>query len=343
MAKSPKRACPECGDTVPAEPINAINPINPIGRRSFLKAAGVGAAALAASRLPAWAQDAKPADTSNKTAEELIKELYTGMSDDQKKAVILPITSPERMKIYNAALGKKIGEAYTKPQQELVGRILRSIASGEEGWNQLSRGGTWDASKAFENCGANLFGDVSGKYTWVFTGHHLTIRCDGNTEDGVAFGGPLYYGHSPNGYVERNLFQYQTKSALAVFEALNPEQRKVAVCADKPTEGLPSVQFRASGDKRPGIAVSELSKEAQALVEKVMRDLLSPYRKTDADEVMQVVKAQGNEKMNLAFYAEPDAKATQPWSFWRLEAPGFVWNFRVLPHVHTFVNISAKI
>jgi len=330
MAKPQKRACPECGDTVPAEPID---------RRSFLKVAGAGAAALALSRT-AWTQD-----TSNKTAEELIKELYTGLSDDQKKGVIHPIDDPARFKLYNAALDpkKKIGDAYTKPQQELVGKILRSIASGEAGWNQLSRGGTWDASKSFEACGANLFGDPNGKFTWVFTGHHLTIRCDGNTEDGVAFGGPLYYGHSPNGYVERNLFNYQTKSALAVFEALTEAQRKQAVCADKPLEGLPSVQFRAAGEKRPGIAVSELSKEAQALVDKVMTDLLSPYRKTDVDEVMQIVKAQGREKMNMAFYAEPDAKATQPWSFWRMEAPGFVWNFRVLPHVHTYVNISAKI
>jgi hypothetical protein len=335
MAKTSKRTCPECGESVPAEPID---------RRAFLKVAGAGAAALAAARIPsAWAQDAKPAGASNKTAEELIKELYAGMSDDQKKAVVLPIAAPGRMKIYNAAIGKKIGEAYTKPQQELVGRIIRSIASGEEGWNQLSRSGTWDGSKAFENCGANLFGDVSGKFTWVFTGHHLTIRCDGDTEEGVAFGGPLYYGHSPNGYAERNLFNYQTKSALAVFEALTPEQRKQAVCPDKPIEGLPSVQFRAPGEKRPGIGVAELSKEAQTLVEKVMHDLLSPYRKMDADEVMQIVKAQGIEKMNLAFYAEPEAKPTQPWSFWRLEAPGFVWNFRVLPHVHTYVNISAKI
>ena len=176
---------------------------------------------------------------------------------------------------------------------------------------------------------------------YLVSGHSMRFPATASfTEEGVAFGGPLYYGHSPNGYVERNLFQYQTKSALAVFEALSADQRKQAVCADKPIEGLPSVQFRPAGEKRPGIAVSELSKEAQALVEKVMRDLLAPYRKTDADEVMQVVKAQGNEKMNLAFYAEPDAKATQPWSFWRLEAPGFVWNFRVLPHVHTFVNIG---
>ena len=31
------------------------------------------------------------------------------------------------------------------------------------------------------------------------------------------------------------------------------------------------------------------------------------------------------------------------WHFWRLEGPGFVWNYRVLPHVHCYVNISSKI
>jgi hypothetical protein len=37
------------------------------------------------------------------------------------------------------------------------------------------------------------------------------------------------------------------------------------------------------------------------------------------------------------------AKTTecQPWSFWRIEGPGFIWNFRVLPHVHTYVNIKS--
>jgi len=334
MAKNAKRACPECGDKVPAEPLD---------RRSFLRTAGAGAAALALARIPAWGQDAKPADTSNKSAEEMIKELYAGLNADQKKSVVMPIEAPERLKLYNAAMGKKIGEVYTKPQQELVGRILKSIASGEEGWNQLSRGGTWDASKSFENCGANLFGDTAGKYTWVFTGHHLTIRCDGNTEDGVAFGGPLYYGHSPNGYSERNIFNYQTKSALAAFEAMTEAQRKQAVLTSSPGEGLPSVKFRPEGEARPGVAYGELGKEAQALIGKVMSDLLSPYRKQDADEVLQAIKVRGGlEKMNLAFYREEEAKATQPWAFWRLEGPGFVWNYRVLPHVHTFVNISAK-
>ena len=225
-----------------------------------------------------------------------------------------------------------------------MGRILKALSSGEEGWNQISRGGTWDASKAFENCGANLFGDPNGKYTWVFTGHHLTLRCDNNTEEGAAFGGPIYYGHSPNGYVERNVFQYQTKSALAVFESLNKEQREQAVALEDPAEGLPSVKFRCTCDSTPGIPFPNLSKESKGLVEKVLRDLLSPYRKNDADEALDVVKKTGGlEAMHLMFFAEKDAKASQPWSFWRLEGPGFIWNFRVLPHVHTFVNISSKV
>jgi hypothetical protein len=330
MANKKATKCPECGDKVPAQPID---------RRSFLRTAGAGAAALAMARMPAWGQD-----TSNKTAEELIKELYTALNDDQKRAVVHPFSDDKRMKLYNAALGTPIGKIYTAPQQELVGKILKSISSGEEGWKQLSREGTWDASKSFEACGANLFGDVTGKYTWVFSGHHLTIRCDGNTDEGVAFGGPLYYGHTPNGYSERNCFYYQTKSALAAFDSLTEKQREQAVCKDKPIEGLPSVQLRASDAPKPGIAFAELSKESKALVEKTMADVLSPYRKADADEVLQVIKEKGGmDKVHLAFYKDDEAKSTRPWSFWRLEGPGFVWNYRVLPHVHTFVNISAKI
>ncbi len=329
MSKRAPRACPEFGETAPAEPM---------GRRGFLRVAGAATAALALPRIALGrSPEAKP-------AEDLIKELYTGLDADQKQAVILPIDAPERMKIYNAALGKKIGSVYTKPQQELLGRILKALSSGEDGWRQISRGETWDASKAFENCGANLFGDVNGKFIWMFTGHHLTLRCDGNTEEGPAFGGPLYYGHSPNGYSERNLFNYQTRSAMAVFEALNKEEREQAVPFEDPSEGLDSVKFRCTCDGTPGVAYKNLNKEVQGLVEKVMRDLLAPYRKEDADEVVDVVKKTGGmEAMHLMFYKERDAKPAQPWSFWRLEGPGFVWNFRVLPHVHTFVNISSKV
>ncbi|HLY76059.1 MAG TPA: DUF3500 domain-containing protein [Planctomycetota bacterium] len=317
-------------------------PAHPMGRRGFLRAAGAGAAALAISRYGmARVQEAKAVD---RTAEDLIRELYTGLSAQQKSAVILPLDAAERLGFHNKALGRKIGEVYTQSQQDLLGRILRALSSGEEGWRQISRDGTWDASKAFENCGANLFGDLEGRFTWMFSGHHLTLRCDGNREVGPAFGGPLYYGHSPNGYSERNVFSYQTKSALAVFESLDHDQREQAVAFEDPSEGLESVKFRCTCDSTPGIPYPQLSKESRGLVQKLMRDLLGPFRKSDAEQALEVVRKTGGlEAMHLMFFRDKEAKTSQPWSFWRLEGPGFIWNFRVLPHVHTYVNISAQV
>jgi hypothetical protein len=85
--------------------------------------------------------------------------------------------------------------------------------------------------------------------------------------------------------------------------------------------------------------VAELSADQRELVHKVMRAVLDPFRKEDADEVMEIVKANGGlEHVQFAFYGDV-RDDRQRWSCWRLEGPGFIWNFRVLPHVHCYVNI----
>ena len=88
------------------------------------------------------------------------------------------------------------------------------------------------------------------------------------------------------------------------------------------------------------IAGGDLSADQKGLIEGVLRDVLSPYREEDVAEVMDIVRANGGmEKIHLAFYRDTETSEKEPWSYWRLEGPGFIWNFRVLPHVHTFVNI----
>ena len=49
----------------------------------------------------------------------------------------------------------------------------------------------------------------------------------------------------------------------------------------------------------------------------------------------------GLERIHLAFYRDNGATDNN-WHFWRLEGPGFVWNYRVLPHVHTYVNVAVR-
>ncbi|MFO0802335.1 MAG: hypothetical protein U0791_04335 [Gemmataceae bacterium] len=88
---------------------------------------------------------------------------------------------------------------------------------------------------------------------------------------------------------------------------------------------------------------TDVTKDQKALVESVMKELVSPYRKEDGDEVMELIKANGGmEKLSFAFYKEGTNSAKEPWTFWRLEGPGFIWSFRALPHIHTFVNVNAK-
>ncbi|MBO0701232.1 MAG: DUF3500 domain-containing protein, partial [Zavarzinella sp.] len=320
--------CPECDG---------------LDRRDFVRTLAVGGAALAAggtALLPrvAIAGERGPMPrVVNTVAEDLVKELYATLDADQKKAVVKPWDHPARKSVNpNKALDKKIGAVYTKPQQELLERIVRAIASDDKGWHQITRNGTWDATKSFDNCGADIFGDpANGKFAFEFTGHHLTVRCDGDSEEGAAFGGPIYYGHSPNGYNPANVFAYQTRQVMKAYDALDEKQRKAAtVAVGTPGEGAKSIQLKKDA-RLPGIAFAELTKDQQELVEHVMKAVLSPFRQQDGAEVVSIIKAMGGmEKVHLAFYTEEweNAKTNekQPWSFWRLEGPGFVWNFRVL-------------
>jgi hypothetical protein len=198
--------CPECIEG-PEQPA-------PWDRREFMRLVGGSVAALAGlsatgvSSLFAAEPAAKAtAKRAARPAEELVKELYSTLTPEQKKELLLPWNHvmedgkgvATRLRMYNSAIDDKIiGDNYTKPQQELIERTLRAICSGDDGYHKISRGGDFDGSGSLEGCGVTFFGDPSGddKYCWLFTGHHLTVRCDGNSEEGTAFGGPMYYGHS---------------------------------------------------------------------------------------------------------------------------------------------------
>jgi hypothetical protein len=351
MAEPNKSYCPECQVDV--------DRLDPVDRRNFMKVVSGGAVAMAAVGAPTAAATAgatfPPATpaSSPRPGEELVRELFASLTAAQRQQVVHPWDHllpgnnpiPTRLRMYNSAIfgNARISQVYTPAQRGLVDQVLHAISSGEDGYHQLSREGTWDGSGSLGNCGAYLFGNPDqGRYSWVFTGHHLTVRCDGNSEPGAAFGGPMYYGHSPNGYSNRNCFYYQTQQVRQVFDSLSAQQRQVAVRNGTPHEGAPSVTFRTPGEAMPGLAAADMTADQRQLVQQVMRTILSPYRQEDADEVMEIVRRNGGlEQLHLAFYRDPDSNDDARWHFWRLEGPGFVWNYRILPHVHCYVNISS--
>ncbi len=345
MLKESTHYCPECDDGRD----HAHTPT----RRAFVRAIGGGTVALVAggalsTRL--LAAEGEQPQRKSRPAEELVRELHASLSESQRKELVHPWDhqtdgAPTRLGTFNRAVfDKRIEDSYTPAQQELVERTVRAIMADDDAFERLSRHNTWDSSGSFGGCGAVMFGDPEGdeKFSWVFAGHHLTMRCDGNSEPGAAFGGPLYYGHSANGYSDNNVFLYQTKRVHTVFDALDPDQRQRALAPTNPGDGQKAIRFRSPDERRPGIAYGELSSDQKELVQDVMQTLISPFRKEDGDEVMELIRVNGGmEKIHLAFYRDGELPSKQRWDVWRLEGPGFVWNFRVLPHVHCFVNIAT--
>jgi hypothetical protein len=253
---------------------------------------------------------------------------------------------PIRHRFFNRAYGRTIAQTYTAGQRELVQRILRAITSDEEGFQRIAtvvEQDNWNRS-SWGGAAANIFGNpLQGQYAWVFTAHHLTLRCDGDSEPNAAFGGPMYYGHLADGYSERNVFNFQTRSVRSIFDALSDAQRRQALITGTPGENYQSVTFRPAGQAMPGVAASDLTADQRALVERVMRDILAPFRREDVNEVMDIVQRNGGlQRIHLAFYRDRGSNSDTRWHFWRLEGPGFVWNYRILPHVHCFVNIAAR-
>lgn len=309
-------------------------------RREFVKA--VGGAALAAGAMP-LARSALAAPTSTSTAETAAKRLYESLTDAQHKEICFGFEDPLRQKINaNWAITKPtIADFFSKDQQATIDEIFRGVTS-PDGYERFLKQMDDDAG-GFGKYHVALFGTPgSGKFEFEMTGRHLTIRADGDSVENAAFGGPIIYGHGEGdgeAGLPGNVFYYQTKKANEVFAALDGKQREKALVPKAPREDQVSVQGAQASF--PGIRVSELSKDQQALVEDVIRVLLAPYRKEDVDEAMAILKAEGGlEKLHAAFYQSDNLGNDMEWDIWRLEGPGFVWHFRGSPHVHTYVNIA---
>jgi hypothetical protein len=191
-----------------------------------------------------------------------------------------------------------------------------------------------------------LFGEPGkGKFEFVMTGRHLTVRCDGNTTDHVAFGGPIFYGHQASKEFDEkkdhagNVFWPQAMKANSLYQMLDGKQRKQALVKEAPDES--EVKFQGVDGKLPGIRVSELSGDQRDALKGVLNSLLEPYRMSDQDEARKCLDKQGGlEKCSLAFYESEDIGNDGVWDIWRLEGPSFVWHFRGAPHVHVWVNVA---
>ena len=316
----------------------------PTSRRAFLKNSAI--ALPLGLAVPSWMSAAEKPDS-----ETLVAQLYKSLTDEQRKAICFPFEHELRSKVDNnwMIVKQSIASLLTKDQQDLVKQIFMGIHS-EEYADKVYGQVVHDSGKeGFEaSCAVAIFGEPgTGTFEFVLTGRHCTRRCDGDSVDGVAFGGPIFYGHAAEGFKESaehkgNAYWYQAKRANAVYQALDGKQREKALCQEgREEDGTDTVKLGKADATIDGISVGELAKDQQGLVEQVLADLLAPFRKKDADEAMKLIKQQGLDKLRMAFYKKGDTGNDQVWDVWQLESPNMVWHFRGSPHVHCWVNLRA--
>jgi len=329
--------CPDC------TPVESLA----LDRRRFVQAAGVAtAAALVTPRLSRADEAAAP------KPENLIQKLHASLTPTQKEEVAFPWDYTDdrgllRMHVANNwhITDKRIGsDFFTKDQQDMVEAIFWQLYSPD--WkDRIKKQLQDDAGGYGKEQSIALFGEPgSGKFEFVMTGRHLTIRCDGDCVEHTAFGGPIFYGHAAADFNEDphhtgNVFWHQAIVANDLYKMLDGKQRKVALIEQAPKES--NVHFRGSSAELPGLPISELSADQKAHAQKVLEALVDPYRQFDKDEVAKCLKAQGGlDACRISFYQSGDVGNDQVWDIWRLEGPSFVWHYRGAPHVHVFVNVA---
>lgn len=313
-----------------------------LDRRNFLTATAGLALAGTTTAMLARGSMLHAAPSPKSAAETVVGELYTTLSDDQKKAVALAWDDPRRLRVDANwhVVSETIGDFFSKSQQDLIRKVVKGITS-EDGYDRLMQQ-MEDDYGGFPEYSIAIFGDpAKGPFEFELTGRHLTLRADGNSVPGAAFGGPLVYGHGEQGNLKGNLFSHLTVRANEVFKALDSDQRKKALLSKAP--GETAVQLRKNVDAIPGIAGSDLSKDQQQLVQAVLKDMLSTYRKEDVAEAMEILKAGGGlDTTRFAFYSAEDIDNDKVWDVWRIESPTVVCHFRGAPHVHAYINIQRR-
>jgi hypothetical protein len=327
-----------------------------LDRREFLRTAG--AASLAAIVAPVGAA-AFPAVAAPQP-ESLVKSFYESLSTGQQAEICFPwnhVDDDRGLLRTRVSANWHITEPtinsdfYTADQRAMIRGIFDSLI--EEDWHERFDQQLEDDAGGFgEHQNVAVFGSPGdGPFEFVMTGRHMTLRCDADSTDHVAFGGPIFYGHAVGtwwsfGFFEEadhegNVFWPQAVAANDLYSMLDGRQRVLSLVGDMPAEH--AVGFRGASGSFPGIPLSEFSSDQREEAQRVLRKLIEPFRQNERDEVVRCLAAQGGlDRCSLAFYEEGDIGGDGVWDSFRLEGPAFVWYFRGSPHVHVWVNVADE-
>ena len=281
-----------------------------LDRRRFLQTTAAGVTVASGGLLPAVAKAAEQKATS----ETLVTQLFDSLTEEQAKQVVFPFDHELRSKVDNNwhITKARVGRDFNADQQQLVLDIFKGLHSEEYADKVVAQVDGDGRGKNLDKCSFALFGAPGEKFEFVLTGRHCTRRCDGNSVEGAAFGGPIFYGHAAEGFNEKpdhpgNAYWFQALRANELYQALDGKQQKIALLDGSPADraGVAD-KIKEKTSEMAGLPASEMSADQKELAQKVMTDLLAPFREADREESMKLVNEAGFDNLHFSFYKQGD-------------------------------------
>jgi hypothetical protein len=295
------------------------------------------------------------------TTDSLPMQLYKSLSDEQRQKICLPADHPRRQFVSNwwyIHSDYRIPNTFTAEQQSLIKQIFDALHS-EEHQDAVNQQVLIDQYGEEKNAPAVAFfgtpADVD--FEFLFTGHHVTRRCNAHTDQGTGFGGgPVFYGHYPHPVESMrdnfreakdhpgNPYWYQGKLFNRFVEALDGGQKELGLVSAEPRSENPQAVVKSPETLR-GLPCADLSTDQQKLLIETMRGMLAMFRPDDVQATISTIERnQIVERLNISWFSgQYDIGSDKVWDTWQIEGPDMVWYFRGEPHIHCYFHLKAKV
>jgi hypothetical protein len=314
----------------------------PTTRREVLQTLGAGALL---SLIPSVRALARERDS-------LPMQFYKSLTDEQRSKICLPLHDPRRQFISNwwyVCPEQRLHTFFTPDQQDLVKQIFDSLHAPE-----FREKMTWQVQK-------DLMGDIKNTpsvgffgtpdddaFEFLYTGHHVTRRCNAHTDRGLGFGGaPIFYGNFAKGFRESkdhegNPFWYQGLVFNEFVAALDGQQRERIMARSEPRTEKPAGVIVKRTTDLPGLPCTALSPDQKVKLLETMRRMLACFRADDVAATMRAIEERKMiDSLSVAcFGGAYDIGSDGVWDVWQIEGPDLVWYFRGTPHIHGYFHLS---
>ncbi len=292
-------------------------------------------------------------------ADSLPMQLYKSLTPEQRQKVCLPADHARRKYVSNwwyIHPEHRIPSTFDAEQQELIKKIFDSLHSADHQAAIQEQVLLDQYGEAKNAPAAGFFGTPDNEdFEFIFTGHHVTRRCNAHTDKGLGFGGnPIFYGHYPHPLTNMranfneakdhpgNPYWYQGRLFNKFVAGLDGKQQQQGLVGLEPRSESPATVIQKPTEPR-GLHGADLTADQKKLFLETVRGMLAMFRADDVNATVESIEKRNLvDKVHISWYSgKYDIGSDKVWDTWQIEGPELVWYFRGFPHIHCYFHLHG--